>query len=42
MSDPANKVDLIKVDTKNQLGDILTKGLPVSTFEHLRCLLMGW
>ena len=42
VSDPANKVDLVKVDTKNQLGDILTKGLPVSTFEHLRCLLMGW
>ena len=42
VSDPANKVDLVKVDTKSQLGDIFTKGLPVPAFEHLRRLLMGW
>ena len=42
VSDPENKVELVKVDTKSQLGDIFTKGLPVPAFEHLRCLLMGW
>ena len=40
--DPANRVTLTKVDSKNQLGDIFTKGLAAPTFEHLRHLLMGW
>ena len=42
VSDPVNKVSLVKVDSKNQLGDIFTKGLAAPTFEHLRRLLMGW
>jgi hypothetical protein len=40
--DKANKVEIVKVDTKNQLGDIFTKGLPAPAFEYLRRLLMGW
>ena len=35
-------VKLFKIDTVDQLGDILTKGLPRATFEHLRFKLMGW
>ena len=42
VSDPSNRIELVKIDTKNQLGDIFTKGLTRVTFEHLRFLLMGW
>ncbi len=30
------------IDTTNQLADIFTKPLPISTFEYLRALLLGW
>ena len=30
------------IDTKEQLADIFTKGLPKDLFEHLRRKLMGW
>jgi hypothetical protein len=33
---------LFKIDTKKQLADIFTKGLPKKTFEDLRLLIMGW
>ena len=33
---------LQKIDTKEQLGDIFTKGLTRVTFEYLRKKLMGW
>jgi hypothetical protein len=36
------RVKIVKIDSKNQLGDIFTKGLPRPAFEHLRRLLMGW
>lgn len=42
VKDKANKVELVKIDTKNQLGDIFTKGLTKDSFEYLRRLLMGW
>ena len=42
VADPSNRIELVKIDTKNQLGDIFTKGLTRVTFEHLRFLLMGW
>ena len=42
VADPANRIELVKIDTKNQLGDIFTKGLTRVTFEYLRFLLMGW
>jgi hypothetical protein len=42
IADKSNKIELVKIDTKNQLGDIFTKGLTQATFEHLRKLLMGW
>jgi hypothetical protein len=36
------RITLIKIDTKNQLGDIFTKGLTKDSFERLRFMLMGW
>jgi len=30
------------IDSKNQLADIFTKPLPLSTFEYLRFQLLGW
>ena len=35
-------INLVKVDTKEQLGDIFTKGLTQVTFEYLRKKLLGW
>jgi transposase InsO family protein len=35
-------IQLVKIDTKNQLGDIFTKGLGSVPFSHLRSKLMGW
>ena len=35
-------VDLVKIATKEQHGDIFTKGLGRVTFEYLRKKLMGW
>eukprot|EP00804_Cyclotella_cryptica_P015232 CCRYP_000760-RA/>CCRYP_000760-RA protein AED:0.43 eAED:0.43 QI:0/0/0/1/0/0/2/0/168 len=39
---PSQKITLVKIDTTNQLGDLLTKGLTHASFAHLRHLLMGW
>ena len=36
------KIELLKIDTHDQLGDIFTKGLARPLFEHLRNKLMGW
>ena len=33
---------LCKIDTAEQLGDIITKGLTRVTFEYLQKKLMGW
>ena len=38
----ARSINLVKIDTKEQLGDICTKCLPQATFEYLRKKLMGW
>jgi hypothetical protein len=35
-------VEVVKIDTKFQLADPLTKPLPRVQFETLRHLLMGW
>jgi hypothetical protein len=35
-------IDLVKVDTTNQLGDIFTKGLGATAFQRLCLKLMGW
>lgn len=35
-------IQLVKIDTKEQLGDIFTKGLSPVPFKHLRRKLMGW
>jgi hypothetical protein len=35
-------IAVVKVDTKDQLADYLTKGLSREVFEHLRKLVQGW
>ncbi|KAL7537716.1 hypothetical protein ACHAWF_005881 [Thalassiosira exigua] len=35
-------IDLVKIGSKDQLGDIFTKDLGRVTFEYLRKKLMGW
>jgi len=35
-------IRVLKVESKRQLADIFTKGLPKSTFENIREQLMGW
>ena len=35
-------IKLVKVDTKEQLGDIFTKGLVKVAFDYLRERLLGW
>ncbi|KAL7477039.1 hypothetical protein ACHAW6_002860, partial [Cyclotella cf. meneghiniana] len=40
--DSSQRITLIKIDMKNQLGDLFTKGLPLASFVYLRCLLLGW
>ena len=35
-------VELVKIASKDQLGDIFTKGLPVATFIVLQKKVMGW
>ena len=39
---PEMGITVVKVDTKDQLADIFTKGLVKATFEHIRKKLMGW
>ncbi len=36
------KIELFKIDTDEQEADLLTKGLPESTFVYLRQKIMGW
>eukprot|EP00804_Cyclotella_cryptica_P013423 CCRYP_005165-RA/>CCRYP_005165-RA protein AED:0.47 eAED:0.47 QI:0/-1/0/1/-1/0/1/0/80 len=38
----SRRVRLLKIESRNQLGDLFTKGLPAPAFSHLRSLLMGW
>eukprot|EP00804_Cyclotella_cryptica_P010321 CCRYP_012254-RA/>CCRYP_012254-RA protein AED:0.10 eAED:0.03 QI:0/0/0/1/1/1/3/0/1268 len=42
VADPSQRITLVKIDSKNQLGDLFTKGLAHTSFVHLRRLLMGW
>jgi hypothetical protein len=35
-------MQLLKIDTVEQLGDIFTKGLVQVTFENLRKKIIGW
>jgi hypothetical protein len=42
VADPSQCISLVKIATKDQLGDLFTKGLPLASFVHLRRLLMGW
>ena len=37
-----NRTFVVKIDTTEQWADILTKGLPVQTFEAIRFLMCGW
>jgi hypothetical protein len=36
------RIQLVKTATKDQLGDIFTKGLDKATFKNLQKMLMGW
>ena len=38
----ANELEFIKVESRNQRADFLTKGLPRDVFEHNRRLTIGW
>ena len=38
----SDKIELVKIDTKIQLADVLTKSLPRDRFQQLRKLLLGW
>ena len=35
-------IKVLKIDTKEQLGDIFTKGLAQPAFEYLRSKILGW
>ena len=35
-------IELVKIATENQLGDIFTKGLGTIAFRRVRKQLMGW
>ena len=35
-------IELVKIDSRSQLGDIFTKGLSPELFESLRNKIMGW
>ena len=36
------KIELVKISSENQLGDLFTKGLDRIIFQRLRKKLMGW
>jgi hypothetical protein len=36
------KIQLVKIATNDQLGDLFTKGLVKVSFENLQKMLMGW
>ena len=42
MSNPEGEIHIQKVETVNQLADIMTKGLVEAKFVPLRDRLMGW
>ena len=35
-------IELVKISSENQLGDLFTKGLDRNIFQRLRKKLMGW
>ena len=38
----SHEIEVVKIDTKEQRGDIFTKSLPEIIFKHLRKKIMGW
>ena len=42
VNDTKNNTSCVKVDTKEQRADYLTKGLTKDNFEHCRSLNQGW
>jgi hypothetical protein len=38
----SGEIIIVKIDTKEQRADYLTKGLPRDTFEKIRKLVQGW
>ena len=41
-ANPNGEIHIQKIDTKDQLADIMTKGLSAVKFQGLRDRLMGW
>ena len=41
-SEPTRQIHIQKINTKEQLADIMTKGLHQQAFDYLRDELMGW
>ena len=35
-------IQVLKIESEQQLADIFTKGLVKSTFEYIQDLIMGW
>jgi hypothetical protein len=42
INDPSFKISIIKIDTKDQQADYLTKGMPSPAFKECRKLTQGW
>ena len=42
LKDGTNRIQVEKIDTKDQLGDLFTKPLASPIFTYLRKKLMGW
>ena len=42
INDPSNRINIIKIDTKEQQADYLTKGMPTPSFQECRQRSQGW
>jgi hypothetical protein len=42
VNDASKKISIVKIDTIQQRGDYLTKGLTRENFERIRKLVQGW
>ena len=42
INDPTLNISVVKIDSKTQQADYLTKGLPTPAFQECRKLTQGW
>ena len=42
INDPSNRIKIVKIDTKEQQADYLTKGMPTPSFQECRQRSQGW